>query len=151
MRGEQVAYECRIGSASDFVSTAVRGYERPDETDFDDANWLVCQISVRVGPFAGAFQATLQTFDFIRFARDVEQLDRAVVGSAAFKCAEEWVDLELSADKNGRVHVAGRVRADTGTRVRVSFEYDTDQTFMRQLLHDLRLICTAFPERGRRK
>jgi hypothetical protein len=67
-----VGEEIKFASEQGWLTIKDHGYERSSAEDQDDANWLKCEVSLKVGPFSDAFNAAFTTYDLVRSLSTVE-------------------------------------------------------------------------------
>jgi hypothetical protein len=132
----------KIGSdASNHLAVAIDG--RPDERD----DWLTATISVRVGAFTGTTDATLLTSDFPRFRTQLESLYKTLSGIALFETIEGQLRINLAGNERGGIAVEGRVQDRVGDGNELIFRFDIDQTYLPQIIRDLLMIESEFPNK----
>lgn len=68
------------------------------------------------------------------FCRDIVVLHRDLKGSVRLAFHYESDFLQLTVDKLGHVLVAGQLNADAGTGQKLDFAFESDQTFLPQLV-----------------
>jgi len=66
------------------IAIDVVSYERPTSGDYDDDNWVVTQIEVRVRGFKGKARAALRTTELIEFGSKLRPLHETLSGTAEF-------------------------------------------------------------------
>ena len=136
------------GDLGQRIAVAVHGYERSEpQANAYDANWLRCLITVELGKFRGEVEASLTTNDFSRLAAQVAQLVSGAVGTASFDTIEESLTLGIAIDHAGRATISGMLRADASRRTSLSFDFESDVSFVRQLQIQLALVVSEFPAR----
>jgi len=130
------------------VEIEVSRYERPEAKDPSDANWLSTTVDVRVGPFTGHYAATLTTYDFAAFRTELEALLAGKIVKAVFAGDEGWLRLEITIGPCGSGKVNGEASCNQGVKSKLSFSFETDQTFMAETLRSLMIIVKTFPVKG---
>jgi hypothetical protein len=126
------------------VVIEVSQYERPDATDRSDANWLSSTIEVKVGSFSGRYAATLTTHDFAAFGTELEALLAREKSIAVFVTDEGWLSLEITIDSRGSGKVIGEA-CDQGPRAKLSFAFETDQTYLAEARRAVADLVRTFP------
>jgi hypothetical protein len=126
------------------VQIDVRGYERAAGSDPHDNNWLGSTLLVEVAGFRGELGVALQTFDFSRFGRELGALLDAKARVASFETMEEGISLRVEAERHGHATISGTVRSESA---KFSFSFETDQTYLRAVLREVRVLMSEFPER----
>jgi hypothetical protein len=132
------------------IKIDVQGYERPDTSDGDDANWLAAQCNVVAGEFSCTLNLSLVTRDFAGFLMQLEKAVDSLNGTAAFTTLEEGLQIEVKFNHAGHADLFGRARSQTSLvpeQSVLSFSFETDQSFLAQTVRDLHGIVTQFPIR----
>jgi hypothetical protein len=131
-----------------FVSVEVESYEREFTEDFSDANWLKCRIKVRVGAFSADINATMTTHDFVDFQNDLSKSMNNLSGTAAFRTDEEWLSIVIEMNARGAAHVRGTAQVHGLPKANLTFEFETDQSYLSQTCAQLEKVVQSFPIRG---
>jgi hypothetical protein len=126
------------------ISVTVRGYERAAGSDPYDYNWLSSSVLVEVDGFKGELDVAFQTFDFTRFGRELDALLDSKSKLAALVTMEEAVSLQVEVGSLGHATVTGILSSET---VRLSFSFETDQTYLQAVQRELHALAREFPER----
>jgi hypothetical protein len=132
------------------IKIDVQGYERPDTSDGDDANWLITQCNVAVAEFSGILKLSLVTLDFAEFLTQLEKAVDSLNGTATFTTLEEGLHIEIKFNHAGHADVFGRARSQTSMLPEpsvLSFSFETDQSFLAQTVRELTGIMAQFPIR----
>jgi hypothetical protein len=125
----------------------IYGYERPSAEDQDDANWLRCEVAVKVGPFAGTFKAAFTTYDLIAFSERLRSAVTTLAGSVSFQNTEGDIDLDIALDKRGGAVIKGRANPNGLLETFLQFRLDSDQSYLTQTLGQLEAVLRSFPAR----
>ncbi|MCY3003639.1 MAG: hypothetical protein NTV21_17725 [Planctomycetota bacterium] len=121
-------------------------YERPASTDPDDANWIVCEVSVSAPGVRAKTQASLRTFELAEFERGLRAALTAQEGDAHFESLEEWLELNVNLRKTGRARVRATLKTHAPA-VACSLTFDCDQAALCLALEQLTAALAAFPVR----
>ena len=140
----------QLGKELEQVEIVVHGYERPDSTDYYDANWLSCEVSVAVGKFRGETRCALWTVDFRSFAKSLRELESNLAGSAEFTTMEEQFTLSLKGDGRGRFELVGEVidRPGRGNGNSLRWRFDVDQCQVTDFRGQIKRVVSSFPVGG---
>lgn len=130
------------------LTIEVHGYESDAPRDWYDANWLKCSAEVEVGRFRGAVDASFTTQDFARFLSELDQVVDGAVSGASFQTMEEALSARVEVDRAGRAIVTGTLREIDVDRSALSFIFESDLSFLRRTLVELRRVVLEFPERA---
>jgi hypothetical protein len=139
-----------IRGHSGHIKIEVQGYERPEATDDDDANWLVASCNVVVGEFTCILRLSLVTSDFVQFLAQLEKAVGSLSGNATFATLEEGLQVEINFNCAGHADLFGRARSRISLvpkQSELSFSFETDQSFLAQTLRELKGIVAQFPIR----
>jgi hypothetical protein len=131
-----------------FVSIEVEGYEREFAEDFSDANWLKCRIKVSVGGFRSDIDATMTTHDFMEFQNGLSKSMKNLSGAATFRTDEEWLSIDIEMNARGAAHVRGAAQVHGLPIAILTFEFETDQSYLSQTCAQLGKVVQSFPIRG---
>lgn len=135
----------KIGGHRDHVSIEVFGYENMHAKNLDDANWLSSYVAINVSAFSGEYEASFNTTDFVDFLNQLTAILQAGVGRACFEVLEDTLQINIDLDTNGKVRIDGFARTLDALRTVLSFEFDSDQSYVRQMCSELASISRAFP------
>jgi len=136
-----------LGELGRKVVIGVHGFERDAAEDPYDANWLWCSAEVEQGAFRGIVGASFTTSDFARF---LSELDRVMAGectAASFSTMENALAFRVEVDGAGRATVVGKLRDVEAGGAELSFNFESDLSFLAKTHSDLKGIVAAFPHR----
>ncbi|MCA9294450.1 MAG: hypothetical protein KDA20_11620 [Phycisphaerales bacterium] len=108
-----------------------------------DANWVSSRIDCDIYGCRLRIDATLTTADFRDFLRDLEAAIEG--GTATFETIEDWLRLKFVVQGTGRAIVEGEVGNPGWPTLRLRFEFESDQTYFRETIRELRAVCASFP------
>jgi hypothetical protein len=141
--------EIRGEDPSEYLRIEVQRWQYPNNQDFWDGNWLVTQIDARLGSFSGRVPAMIRATDLHSFYEQLSALYAALEGDARLETIEGWITLELHGDGLGHIAIRGSLVDNPGIGNQLSFSFNSDQTFMVDLLASLSEVVAAFPVRGK--
>lgn len=147
-----MATAIRLGRAhGDHILIEIGGREHPSATDFDDGNWLVSQVSVRAGAFAGRFGCSLRSEESAAFLGELRQLNNTLTGEAVFQTLEEQLRVRVSTVGSlGGIIVTASARDQAGVGNLLEFHLeDYDQTDLGSLIADVEEVAAMYPVIGR--
>ena len=134
---------------ADHVAIRVLGRVHLGTSDYWDGNWVRTTIDVRAGGLTANVSADLRTDEFHRFAEGLKFINDKLFGSAVLLSMEDWIDLTVKCEPNGRLIVSGEVTDQPGVGNRMVFEvHDLDQTHLSTWIAQLTEIEAAFPVIG---
>jgi hypothetical protein len=129
----------------------VAGYEgeRRGKDSYDD-NWLSGTVTLELArPPAATFKTkcatSWQTVEFASFQESLRTLLDDLTGKATFSTTEDQVEVTIRL-KGGKGTVEGRV--EEHAMARTEFEAETDQSFLKQTLTELRAVTARYPFRS---
>ena len=131
------------------IAIDVVGYERPTSGDYDDDNWVVTQIEVRIGGFKGKARAALRTTELVEFGSQLRTLHETLSGTAEFTTLEGQLHLQLEGDGKGHINLKGEVMDQAGVGNRLHFSLEFDQSRLADSVRDLDAVISKFPVRSR--
>jgi hypothetical protein len=129
----------------------VAGYEFPQLTTGDDANWVNAEVDLAVGrelSYSARLSLTLLTDELERFRDELRALDAKPTGEAELTHLEEELGLTLKL-KRGKGTLSGFALDHVGPELRFD-HVEVDQTFVREALAQFDALVEAFPVAGRR-
>ena len=116
----------------------------------DDYEWLSCEISVKAGAWSGVYPAELRAPDLPMFREQLERLQRDPTANVMFDTPEGQLRLQLKGDRHGHIRVHGTARDMAGTGNQLAFEFEIDQSYLPEVIGELKLIEQKFPAHGLR-
>jgi hypothetical protein len=135
-------HEIKLGiDTGDHVIISIDG--RPDESD----DWLAATITIAAGAFSGCVSAALVTPDFPRFRRELETLYNSLDGTATFTTIERQLELEFTGNGHGGIAIRGTIEDRAGGGNTLGFQFETDQTFLPDIITQIRQVENDFPNR----
>jgi hypothetical protein len=129
------------------LTVEVYRYERPGTEDADDANWLNCEVSVKAGAFGGNFKCAFTTHDFVALHQRLKTAVESLTGNVSFQNTEADLFLNIDFGKRGATLVHGKAQPHRSPEGTLSFEFDSDQSYLAQTLCQLEAVLRHFPVR----
>ncbi|WP_211655442.1 WapI family immunity protein [Planococcus alpniumensis] len=120
----------------------------PKSVDFWDANWLDTMIIIKIPGYSAHFDAQLRADEFRDFHKQLKEMNKRL------KRKVELTSMEGVIDVQGRINLLGRIvwKVETqypvGTGAVLTFEFDSDQSFVPPLLKELEGVLTNYPVIG---
>ncbi|ABI73314.1 WapI family immunity protein [Shewanella frigidimarina] len=135
-------------SPNEQVEITVEQYQHsPSSESFDD-NWLICSVSVSFGSFSGKFSASFQTYDFVKFSKEIQKLYVCLKGTATFDSLEGQLEIKLIGNGRGGIELEGNCMDSVGVGNELKFSTGFDQTYLQSIIEDLDEILEGFPVRA---
>lgn len=131
------------------LSVWVHGREFENADDFWDGNWL--NITARVvapGAQVEAVGPWLRTNEVAAFLEELALVDRDLRGRAALRCLEPTISAEIECGERGQIAVRVELTPDQLAQQH-RFDFELDQTYLRDVLAGCRRILDSYPVRGR--
>ena len=135
----------KFGGEQGSLTIDVYGYERPGAEDLDDANWLKCALTIKVGPFNGAFRSAFTTYDLAVLAENLKKALASLSGTVSFQNTEQDIVLDMAFDKRGTAIIIGTAQPHRSLEASLKFRLDTDQSYLVQTLHEVEAVLHKFP------
>jgi hypothetical protein len=140
-----VAEQIKFVGEQGTVIIEVYGYERPGADDQDDANWLKCEVTIKAGPFSGAFKSAFTTYDLIALAERLKGALATLSGTVSFQNTENDIAFNIELDKRGNANIHGTAQPHRSQEAFLTFRFDTDQSCLAQTLSQLQAVLRHFP------
>lgn len=109
--------------------------------------WFSSEVKVAAGCFQGSFNADFNSWAFSDFESQLSRLYETVSGTAVFTSYEAQLELKLTCNAQGHVHVRGEAMDFAGTGNKLIFTLDIDQTHIPAVLDSLRQALERHPPR----
>ena len=137
------------GSGGELLKITVMGYSCPDAVDFWDGNWLDCRLNLGLNGFYADFAFGLRADELERFLRELEQLHSNLKGTASLENMSCVIHLNVTIRKTGQLIWEGRLVYPAGHGTTLEFEVESDQSFLPDLINELKSIANRYPIRGK--
>jgi hypothetical protein len=109
--------------------------------------FLACHVSIAVGSFSADYRASLDVPAFERFHAELSKAYDTLAGRAEFLTIEDTLRLEVEMTKTGGADIRGKAQSWTPDAV-LTFSFDSDQTFLGPVCHQLAAILGSFGSAG---
>jgi len=123
-------------------------HSHPDANDYWDGNWIDTVIEILVGGFRASFGACLRSEDFVHLYQGLEQLYSSLHSNYKFETMEEQLTLFISGDGRGHFEIKGIAIDKAGDGNELRFILSIDQTFIPDILSEIKEIIEQFPVKG---
>lgn len=140
------SFELRGTTSS--VRVQVAGYENVHAVTGSDANWLQASAALTLPGASARANVSVTAHDLRDF---LAQLESAVNGGATttiFATDEEALGLQVKSTVSGRITISGHLAHRDDTPFHIRFEFESDTSFLRQSVIELRQLQKAFPIRA---
>jgi hypothetical protein len=105
--------------------------------DAADDGFVRCEVEVFAAPFRGVVRAEFWAVQLVQFHSDLERMQRELTGRAELTGMEDC-HLVIDMAATGRALVTGVIGSIGEQCLRLSFNFDTDQTYLAESLRDFR-------------
>jgi hypothetical protein len=127
----------------------IHGRQFPIEQDYWDGNWL------NVTSHCGAHGANVWTSgsilhipDLVRWLAALEEMNQSMSDGADLVSLEPELSVELKMKELGHVRMRVEITPDHMNQEH-SFEFELDQTYIPNLINEVREVLAKYPLRGR--
>jgi hypothetical protein len=127
------------------IKIEVLRYENSRPLTTSDANWLRVRTQLEAGGCVLEMETALTTRDLKCFLDELENLLSTFDGLAILSTDEETITLRVKVNKTGTAHILGELKELGTVKIRVEFEFYSDQSFLGQTLSELREIQSRWP------
>ncbi|WP_150104339.1 WapI family immunity protein [Shewanella sediminis] len=135
-------------SNNEQVEVFVNQYQHSATGEPFDDNWLLCSVSVSFGSFSGQFSASFQTYDFIKFSKELKNLYACLKGTATFEPLEGQLEIKLTGNGSGGIELVGSCMDTVGVGNELNFSAGLDQTYLQSIISELDEVIENFPVRA---
>jgi hypothetical protein len=98
---------------------------------------VAAQIEIKSGPFSGAVRSFFSTRELAAFAKDIEELYKAISGTVTLKQLEGHLNLKMRSNGLGHIQVQGDARGGLAWYAVLHFDFEIDQTFLPKIVSEL--------------
>jgi hypothetical protein len=138
--------EITIRGDSLAIRLAVIGYENPEATDVDDANWLAVTATVEAPGLFASTKLSLVAAELKEFRDQLRMSQETLAGSARLESLEQAISVNVVYGSLGRARISGELRLNGGESLKLTFSGETDQTLLQSVLVALDEAVSAYPE-----
>jgi hypothetical protein len=110
---------------------------------YDDEGWITAQASLKLPDLTCRFSLSFRSGELESFAAELQGLLEGSRENASLTTLEEQVACTVTLDS-----AHGTLQDLPPNRTAVTFEFATDQTFLRPALSELRKVCAAIADNG---
>ena len=132
------------------LSVEVLRRSHPDCHDFWDGNWVDAAIELQIPGFTAAYKCSMRTDEFEQFHQKLDFMHRCLKGTAALVTMEDGIALDGEINGRGAIAWEGCLRYPCGSFSELKFRFDSDQSYIPEMLSELEAILQEFPVIGER-
>jgi len=126
----------------------VHGRQYPDTEDYWDGNWL--RVTVLCGASGAEVRvsgAIIHLGEVAEWLSGTESLHQKLTGSAALKCVEPELHVEMEMTKHGQLVMTVNITPDNLTQQH-EFKFDLDQSYLPNVIRACREVLSKYPLKG---
>lgn len=123
-------------------------YVRVSELRDNGDGWLAADVEVAVGGFRACYPAAFNSSAFADFRAELEKIHQTVSGSAVFTSCEAQLEIALTCDAQGHIHLRGEATDHAGVGNTLAFRLEVDQTYVPAILRDLQATLERYSPRA---
>lgn len=129
------------------IRLAVFGYENPSAAAEPDADWLTCEVSLRIGAASADYDAAFTTEEIAALQADLQPVLALSAANASFNALEGALAFDLAVSRTGAVRITGRAMIEQSPRVELTFTVESDLSRLESFARDLKRAIAAYPIR----
>jgi hypothetical protein len=129
--------EVLIAGAGACVLLSVRPYEPLVSFSMES------RVEVNAPPFCGAVSVVIMPAAAARFCAQLDSMQRELTGQTELEGFEDEFRLRVEMTSLGHAEVEGVIGSGFERRMRLTFNFETDQTFLAATVRDLRTALDA--------
>ena len=137
--------EFTLNNETEFVKiklTKVFGF--PEETCHWGGYDSQAQIEIKSGPFSCSSSFYISTGEISQFCQKLQTCYSDLEGELSLKSYEHNLKLNLVFDKLGHININGEFTDNNLENNSLSFEFDTDQSFLKSSIQDIENIVNKY-------
>lgn len=116
----------------------IRVLTAPDASE--EWGFLNAEIDIQAGFWRGVYQASLQAGDFPPFRKQLQAMYEWRDDKATFTTMEGWLEMNLTLNHLGHVHLEGTAIDCLGTGNTLAFHLALDQSYLPRIIDELQSI-----------
>jgi hypothetical protein len=95
--------------------------------------WRSANIAVKSGVWAGHYTGQFLLGELTKFGKEIEAFCRNLKRMAALVCVEHYLQMTITSDNRGVIHVEGRACDRLGAKTTLEFEFEIDRTTLPEI------------------
>lgn len=116
-----------------------------DADDIWDINWLSCNVKIRIPCFTANFCTYITCNELKSFYDGLRIFHAELKGTVCLCTLEGGINVEASVDKLGHIEWKAEVQYPEGYGAELNFTFNTDQSYVYQILRDLKQTIDEYP------
>jgi|SRR3989339_168176 len=132
------------GDNGDVIVEIIRRNDYGSE-EYYDANWLSTRINVNILGYNASFNGDIQTTEIESFMNQVEKMYNMSSNEAIFSTIEGIIEIKGKKNTLGHIEWICETRYPAGIGATLLFSINSDQSFLPNLISQLKNILKIFP------
>ncbi|RLQ90856.1 hypothetical protein [Planomicrobium sp. Y74] len=117
----------------------------PESIGSWEGDWVKAAIRVEIPGYSANFLADLRTEEFKEFRDQLAAMNQELVGTASLISIENAIEAKAVIDSLGGIYWEVSTCYPIGTGAVLTFEFDSDQSYLNQLVKELDEVLKEFP------
>lgn len=131
-----------IGDAS-VIEINILNRSNSGTDDYWDANWLECEIKIKVPGFSAQYNTNLRVDELLSFCKNLVSIQNWTETNAIFTTLEEGLYLHCHIEANGGINIEGKAENEIGNNL--TFRFQTDFSSLNIFTNELILDLKHYP------
>ncbi|AQU78887.1 MULTISPECIES: hypothetical protein [Planococcus] len=117
----------------------------PESIGSWEGDWVKAALRVEIPGYSVNFLADLRTEEFKEFRDQLAAMNQELEGTASLISIENAIEAKAVIDSLGGIYWEVRTCYPIGTGAVLTFEFDSDQSYLNQLVKELDEVLKEFP------
>jgi hypothetical protein len=131
------------------IEVEILGRNYPNSIEYWDVNWASSKIKIDIPGYSVRFIANLRTDELSSFVTELKLMNQNLKGKATLDNMDGYLQFECVIDKLGNINWSGETCYPAGYGAVLTFEFESDQSYLEKLIKELEYIQVAFPVIGK--
>lgn len=101
------------------------------------SGWRSANIAVKCGVWTGHYEGQFLVGELGKFGKEIEDFRDRVKAAAVLNSLEHYLQIKLSGEGHGPVHVSGEARERLGAKTVLVFEFEMDRGTLAEIARGL--------------
>jgi len=137
-----------LGEENEKVEIEVIGRTHPESTDYWDGNWIDAKLKVEIPGYLVEFVANLRTDELRGFLDELKIMYKTLKGKVELDNMDEYIHFECEINNLGHIRWIGKTCYPPGYGAELTFEFQSNQSYLEQIIRELDAILAVFPVIG---
>ncbi|MFC4322008.1 WapI family immunity protein [Litchfieldia salsa] len=121
----------------------------PECTDYWDGNWVKAKIDIQIPGYLAKFDLDLRTDELRDFLIGLRIMNKDLKGKAQLNNLDSYIEIECEVTKIGGIVWSVETCYPAGYGAVLKFEFESDQSYLLNLISELEAILVTFPVIGK--